>query len=146
VARKMRGIALARANQLKQGLDEYVRAISDESRSGVPDAVKSLLGTKGASAIDKVTFELQQTINNHPDEYVPKLRLGQLYQYTNQLSEAKSQLLDARRLQPNNPEVLRTLAVVQKELGEDNQAMSNFKISVNLETKQEKEKEKSKEN
>ncbi|HEY9793047.1 MAG TPA: hypothetical protein V6D22_21775 [Candidatus Obscuribacterales bacterium] len=142
VARKMRGIALARSNQLKQGLDEYVRAISDESRTGVPDAIKSLLGSKGTSAIDKVTYELQQQINNHPDEYVPKLRLGQLYEYQNQLNDAKAELLDARRLQPNNPEVLRTLAVVQKELGEDNQAMSNFKLSVNIEAKQEKEKSK----
>lgn len=138
-ARKLRGIALARSNKLKLGLEEYMLANAQESQSGPPEALKQMLGTNGNSAVDRVIFELQQQINNRPNEYVPKLRLAQLYTYGGDAKDAKELLLDARRLAPNNAEVQRTLAIVLKQLGEDNQAMSAFGLSVKLEENQEKE-------
>jgi len=139
-ARKLRGIALARSGKLKIGLEEYMLAIAQETQSGPPEALRTLLGSAGNGAMDRVIFELQQQVNNRPDEYVPKLRLAQLYAYGGNPKEAKELMLDARRLAPNNPEVQRTLAVVLKQLGEDNQAMSAFGLSVKLEEAQEREK------
>lgn len=136
-ARKLRAICLARANKLKEALNEYVLATTEESQTGVPQAIKTILGERGRQAIDRVTYELQQQVSNKPDEYVPKLRLAQLYQYTGSpenLSAAKDLLMDARRLQPNNAEIHRTLALVLKQLGEnESQAMSEFAASVKLE-------------
>jgi predicted Zn-dependent protease len=142
-ARKQRGIALALSNNMKEGLDEYVRGEQDESRTGIPTAIKSVLGNAGPKAIDRVTYELQQQINNHPDDYLPKLRLAQLYQYSNDLQNAKDNLLDARRLKPQNAEIQRTLAIVQKQLGEDTQAMNAFALSVKLDQQAQKDKNKS---
>jgi predicted Zn-dependent protease len=138
-ARKLRGIALARSNKLKLGLEEYMHANAQEQQYGPPEALKQMLGTNGQTKVDRVVFELQQQINNKPDEYVPKLRLAQLYTYGGNAKDAKELLIDARRLAPSNPEVQRTLAVVMKQLGEDNQALSAFAISIKLEEQQEKE-------
>lgn len=138
-ARKLRGIALARASQMKAGLEEYVLATSQESQSGIPEALRTMLGPNGNNAVDRCVFELQQQINNRPDDYLPKLRLAQLYAYGGNAKEAKDILLEARRLQASNPEVQRTLAVVLKQLGEDNQALSAFGLSIKLEEQQEKE-------
>lgn len=140
-ARKLRGIALARANQLKPGLDEYVLAIEQENQSAMPETVKAMLGTAGVGAVDRVVYELQQQVTNRPDEYVPKLRLAQLDSYIGNPKEAKELLMDARRLAPNNAEVQRTLAVVLKQLGEENQAISAFGLSVKLEMTAEKDKQ-----
>lgn len=140
-ARKLRGIALARANQLKPGLDEYVMAIEQENQSAMPETVKSLVGPAGAGAVDRVVYELQKEVANRPDEYVPKLRLAQLDAYIGNAKDAKELLVDARRLAPTNAEVQRTLAVVLKQLGEDGQAISAFALSVKLEMQQEKDKQ-----
>jgi predicted Zn-dependent protease len=139
-ARKLRAIALARGNQVKTGLEEYVLACAEEQQTGVPDALKSLLGTAGIKAADRVAYELQQKVDQNPEEYVPKLRLAQLYAYRNQPQAAKYLLLDARRQQPNNAEIQRTLAVVLKQLGEDTPAMSAFALSVKLEKQQQEQK------
>lgn len=138
-ARKLRGIALARAGKLKPGLEEYMLANAQESQSGPPDVLKQMLGNSGNSAMDRVIYEMQQQVNQHEAEYVPKLRLAQLYIYGGNAKDAKELLLDARRLAPNNAEVQRTLAVALKQLGEDNQALSAFGLSVKLEEAQERE-------
>lgn len=139
-ARKLHGIALARAGKLKPGLEEYMLAIAQEGQSGPPDALKSMLGNQGAAAMDRVIYELEQQVNNRPGEYVPKLRLAQLYTYGGNPKAAKDLLLEARRIAPSNAEVQRTLAVVMKQLGEDNQAIGAFGLSVKLEEQAEKEK------
>jgi predicted Zn-dependent protease len=139
-ARKLRGIALARSGKLKPGLEEYMLAIAQEGQSGPPEALKSMLGNTGASSMDRVIYELEQQVNNRPTEYVPKLRLAQLYTYGGNPKAAKELLLDARRQAPSNAEVQRTLAVVMKQLGEDNQAIGAFGLSVKLEEQTEKEK------
>lgn len=139
-ARKLRGIALARSGKLKPGLEEYMLAIAQEGQSGPPETLRQMLGTAGASAMDRVIFELEQQVNNRPTEYVPKLRLAQLYTYGGNPKAAKDLLMDARRLAPQNAEVQRTLAVVLKQLGEDTQAMSAFGLSVKLEEQKEREK------
>lgn len=138
-ARKLRGIALARDKKTKQGLEEYMLAVAQEQTAGPPDALKQLLGASagGPAAMDRIIYELQQQVNNRPDEYVPKLRLAQLYCYGGNAKNAKELMQDARRLAPNNAEVQRTLAVVLKQLGEDNQATSAFGSSVKLEEQQE---------
>lgn len=139
-ARKLHGIALARAGKLKPGLEEYMLAIAQEGQSGPPEALKSMLGNQGAAAMDRVIYELEQQVNNRPGEYVPKLRLAQLYTYGGNPKAAKELLLEARRIAPSNAEVQRTLAVVMKQLGEDNQAIGAFGLSVKLEEQAEKEK------
>jgi Flp pilus assembly protein TadD len=144
-ARKMRAICLARAGNAREGLDEYTRATIDEKQSGIPDAIKGVLGQAGAPAMERVMYELQQQINNNPTDYAPKLRMAQLYQFkgdNSDLQQAKGLLLDARQQQPNNVELQRTLALVLKQLGEDNLAQSAFAASVKLETQQEKEQRK----
>jgi tetratricopeptide (TPR) repeat protein len=142
-ARKLMAICLARASRVKEGLNEYVMANTEEAQSGVPQAIKTILGEKGRDAIDRVSYELQQQVTNKPDEYVPKLRLAQLYQYTGtpeNLAQAKDLLMEARSLQPNNAEIHRTLALVLRQMGgNDNQALSEFAQSVKLEAVQEKE-------
>jgi predicted Zn-dependent protease len=139
-ARMLRGISLARAGKLKPGLEEYMLGVAQQGQSGPPDALRSMLGNSGAGAMDRVIYELEQQVNNNPTQYVPKLRLAQLYTYGGNPKAAKDLLLDARRLAPQNPEVQRTLAVVMKQLGEDNQAMSAFGLSVKLEQQAQKEK------
>jgi Tfp pilus assembly protein PilF len=139
-ARKLRGIALARSGKVKPGLEEYMLAIAQEGQSGPPEALRSMLGNNGATAMDRVIYELEQQVNNRPTEYVPKLRLAQLYTYGGNPKAAKELLLEARRIAPSNAEVQRTLAVVMKQLGEDNQAMGAFGLSVKLEEAAEREK------
>jgi Flp pilus assembly protein TadD len=139
-ARKLRGIALARSGKLKNGLEEYMMAIAQEGQSGPPEALRQMLGTSGATAMDRVIYELEQQVNNRPTEYVPRLRLAQLYTYGGNPKAAKDLLMEARRLAPSNSEVQRTLAVCLKQLGEDTQAMSAFGLSVKLEEQKEREK------
>lgn len=141
-ARMLRGIALARAGKLKPGLEEYMLGVAQQGQSGPPETLRSMLGPNGSGAgsMDRVIYELEQQVNNNPTQYVPKLRLAQLYTYGGNPKAAKELLLDARRLAPQNAEVQRTLAVVMKQLGEDNQAMSAFGLSVKLEQQALKEK------
>jgi predicted Zn-dependent protease len=139
-ARKLRGIALARSGKVKPGLEEYMLAIAQEGQSGPPQALRSMLGNNGAASMDRVIYELEQQVNNRPTEYAPKLRLAQLYTYGGNAKAAKDLLLEARRMVPGNAEVQRTLAVVMKQLGDDNQAINAFGLSVKLEQNAEREK------
>lgn len=144
-ARKLRGIALAKSQQLKPGLDEYVIATAQENQGGIPDILRPILGEKGngaiQGAIQRGIFELEKQVEGRPDDYLPKLRLAQLYAYSGDSKKAKELLVEARRTQPNNPELHRTLAVVLKQLGEDNPAMSSFALSVKLEEQQQRQKD-----
>lgn len=130
-ARKMRGLALARSGQTMKGMDEYVLGVNMEMQHGLPESLKGLVADWGT--VDRTIYEMTQQVNNRPDDYMPKLRLAQLYAYTGNPREAKDHLFEARRLSPSNPEIHRTLAVVMKKLGENNQAMSEFMLSVALE-------------
>ncbi len=137
LAYKMHGLCLARAGRGSDGMDEYIRGVTIENQSGLPDALKALVSDWGT--VDRAIYELQQQVNNRPDDYVPKLRLAQLFANIGQGRDAKDLLLDARREAPSNPEVHRTLAVVLKKLGENNQALSEFMLSVALEKAQQKQ-------
>lgn len=130
-ARKQRGLALARSGNVAQGLEEYMEGVSEESVGKVPDGLKSML--KDWGQVDRVIFELQQQIAARPDDYVPKLRLAQIYTYGNRPKDAKQLLVEARRHAPTNPEVHRTLAVVMRKLGDTQMAQSEFSLSINLE-------------
>jgi Tfp pilus assembly protein PilF len=107
-----------------------------ENQSGIPSILRPILGSKGNNAISRGTFELQQQINQRPDDYMPKVRLAQLYIYSGNAADAKDLLEDAMHAAPNNVEVRRTNAICLKQLGEESRAISEFAQSVKLEEQQ----------
>jgi predicted Zn-dependent protease len=139
-ARKLRGIALGKSGDLKGGLNDYVMATAQENQHGIPDILRPFLGPQGNNAIQRAIYELQQQTTQRPDDYLPKLRLAQLFSYGGNPKDAKELLIDARRISPNNPEVYRTLAIVQKQLGEEDAAISSFGLSIKLEDQAQKAK------
>lgn len=137
IAYKLKGIALARAGQGEIGLESYVEGINVEGRSGVPSTIQQILTMWGD--IDRAAFNLEQQINQRPDDPLPRLRLAQIYIYGNELSQAKRYLTEARKIAPQNAEVRRTLAVVQHRLGDRKQAQMEFLHAVALEKAREDE-------
>lgn len=129
-AHKLRGIALARAGQAEEGMNEYNTGIVTESASGHPQAVNLLLGMWGS--IDKAKYYLERQIEDHPDDPMPKLRLAEIYLYIDKPRDAKQYLLDARKLSPNNPEIHRSLCIAYKRLGDSKQALTCFMQSIAL--------------
>ncbi|MBX9720571.1 MAG: tetratricopeptide repeat protein [Candidatus Obscuribacterales bacterium] len=133
-AHKALGIALARAGQAQEGLEEYMSGTLAENGSGQPQAVKFILGAFGD--IDKAKYDLEQQALRRPDDPMPKLRLAEIYLYVGHPEDAKQYLIEARKLQPNNPEIHRSLAVAFKRLGDPKQALTCFMQSVALEQEQ----------
>lgn len=129
-AHKLAGIALARSGRAEEGMQEYLDGIAAENASGQPQAVKLILGVWGD--IDKAKYDLEQQINNHPDDPMLKVRLAEIYLYINNPREAKQYLLDARKLAPANSEIHRSLCVAYKKLGDHKQALTCFMQSVAL--------------
>ena len=136
LAHKVLGVALARAGKPQEGLDEYIAGINAESMGGQPEAVKFIVSSWGN--IDKAKYSLEQEANRNPDDALPKLRLAEIALYNGDVQTAKSYLIDARKLQPNNPEVHRTLGVTFKRLGDNRQALTAFMQSIALEQEQNK--------
>lgn len=139
-AHKMRGIALARAGQAEEGMNEYNTGVVTESASGQPQAVRLLLGIWGD--IDKAKFQLERQIQEHPDDPMPKLRLAEIYLYIDKPHDAKQYLLDARKLAPTNPEVHRTLCIAYKKLGDSKLALTSFMQSIALDQQAARKKKK----
>ena len=135
-AHKVLGIALARDGHAQEGMEEYLTGMTTETSAGQPEAVKFILGSWGN--IDKAKFELEQQANRNPDDPMPKLRLAEICLYGGRPEEAKSLLLDARKLSPNNPEIHRSLCIAFKRLGDNRQALTSFMQSVALEQEQNK--------
>jgi predicted Zn-dependent protease len=133
--RKTRGLTLAKANKTKEGLDEYMMGVTIETQSGLPETLKEIVASCGT--VDRAIYSLQQQADQREDDYVPRLRLAQLYSYLGQSRDAKTLLLHARRIAPTNPEIHRTLAVVLKKLGDEHQAVSEFMLSMALEKQKE---------
>ena len=129
-AHKLRGIALARAGQAEEGMNEYNTGIVAENVSGQPQAVRILLGAWGD--IDKAKFQLERQIQEHPDDPMPKVRLAEIYLYIDKPLDAKQYLIDARKLAPQNPEIHRTLCIAYKKLGDSKLALTSFMQSIAL--------------
>lgn len=140
-AHKIRGIALARAGQAEEGMNEYNTGIVAESASGQPQAVRLLLGMWGD--IDKAKFQLERQIQEHPDDPMPKMRLAEIYLYIDKPLDAKQYLLDARKLSPTNPEIHRTLCIAYKKLGDSKLALTSFMQSIALDQSAAKRKKRS---
>lgn len=140
-AHKIRGIALARAGQAEEGMNEYNTGIVAESASGQPQAVRLLLGMWGD--IDKAKFQLERQIQEHPDDPMPKMRLAEIYLYIDKPLDAKQYLLDARKLSPTNPEIHRTLCIAYKKLGDSKLALTSFMQSIALDQSAAKKKKRS---
>lgn len=136
LAHKVLGIALARAGKPQEGLDEYIAGINAESVGGQPEAVKFIVSSWGN--IDKAKYSLEQDANRNPDDALPKIRLAEIALYNGNTETAKTYLIDARKLQPNNPEVHRSLSVTFKRLGDNRQALTAFMQSIALEQEQNK--------
>lgn len=129
-AHKLRGIALARAGQAEDGMNEYNTGVVTESASGQHQAVRLLLTMWGD--IDKAKFQLERQIQEHPDDPMPKLRLAEIYLYIDKPMDAKQYLIDARKLAPQNPEIHRTLCIAYKKLGDSKLALTSFMQSIAL--------------
>jgi len=136
-AHKIRGIAMARSGRAQEGMDEYLNGIVTEHGVGQPEAVKLIMGAYGDD-IDKDKYKLQQQAEQNPDDAMPKLRLAEICLYADQPAEAKTYLLEARKLAPDNPEIQRSLCVALKRLGDNKQALTAFMLSVVKEQEQAK--------
>lgn len=134
LAHKVCGIALARAGRAQEGMDEYMKGIVNESSSGQPEAVQFIVSSWGN--LDKAKYALEQQANQNPDSALPRLRLAEISLYADQPAKAKQYLLEARKLDPGNPEVHRSLCVSLKRLGDNQQALTAFMQSVALEKEQ----------
>jgi predicted Zn-dependent protease len=133
-AHKMRGVALARSNKAQEGMDEYLAGMVSEHGAGQPEGVKVLLGMFGD--MDRANHDLEQDAASRPEDPLPKLRLAQIALYADKPAEAKQYLLDARKLDKENPEIRRSLCVAYKRLGDNRNALIEFMQSVSLEKDQ----------
>jgi predicted Zn-dependent protease len=128
VARKMCGIALARGGKEQEGMDEYLSGVIN---AGESEGVKIILEIFGD--LQKAKFNLEHDARERPDDPLPRLRLAEIELYADHPAEAKAHLMDARKLAPDNPDVLRSLCVTYKRLGDNRQALICFMQSIALE-------------
>lgn len=136
-ARKLYGLALARAGKGQRGLDEYFQGIrTEQDQQGMPADIKQLQTVWGT--LDRAVFQLQKELDLRPEDAGVKLRLARIYLFTGQTADAKRLLLEARKRAPKDPEVHRTLALLYCKLGEQNQAVSAFMNAVKIEMDKEK--------
>lgn len=136
--RKERGLALARAGKGTIGLEEYALGDSVETNTlGLPKDIKQIATTWGT--LDRAIFQLEKDLEQRPDDSEVKVQLGRIYMYSGRLKEARDMLMDARKSDPNDVNLRRSLALCLQKLGESNIALSEFMISVSLEKAREKE-------
>lgn len=128
LAHKMCGIALARGGKEQEGMDEYLSGVLN---AGESEGVQLILGIWGD--MDKAKFNLEHEAQQRPDDPLPRLRLAEIALYADRPEEAKQQLLDARKLAPSNPDVMRSLCIAYKRLGDNRQALICFMQSIALE-------------
>lgn len=128
LARKACGIALARGGKEQEGMDEYLSRVLN---AGESEGIKFILGIWGD--MDKAKFNLEHEAQQRPDDPLPRLRLAEIALYADHPDQAKTHLLDARKLAPDNPDVLRALCVTYKRLGDNRQALIAFMQSIALE-------------
>ena len=135
-AHKIRGIALARSGKAQEGMDEYLLGVSSEHGAGQSEAVKFIIGSWGDLA--KARYDLERQTMRSPEDYLPRLRLAQICLYTEHPQDALPYLLEARKLEPYNSEIQRTLCVAYKRSGDNVKALTAFLQSVALEQEQSK--------
>lgn len=139
-ARKLRGIALARAGQFRQGFEEFVMGSALEKiHQGLPPDLKQVQTVHGSLLKAEAYFD--QELRNRPDDVTSKVMLARIYLYTERYPEAKARLMEARKRAPSDPDIRRSLALVLEKLGEENLALNEFMLSVKLEAAREKLKE-----
>lgn len=134
-ARKRLGILTARMGNPAEGLNEYMFGINQENQAGLPAVIEEMV--KGWGGVDRTIFQLNSEISSKPNEYLPKIRLAQIYSFINEPQKAKDLLMEAKRVAPDNPELHRTLAVCLKKLKEDDQAVAEFNLSIALDDRAE---------
>jgi len=137
--KKLRGIALARAGQIKEGFDEYIMgAALEKIHQGLPEDLKQQLTVHG-SLMKAENYYLQE-LRNRPDDVTMRYMLGRIYLYEERYAEAKARLLEARKHASSDADIRRNLSIVLKKLGEDSLATNEFMMSVKLEQAAEQEK------
>lgn len=138
-AKKRRGILIARMGNPTEGLNEYMFGVNMETQSsGLPDVIEDMVKSWGG--VDRTIYQLNTEIATNPNEILPKVRLAQIYTYIGQYDRAKEVLESAKRINQDNAELHRTLAVVLKKLKEDAQADAEFNLSIALEDRANQEK------
>lgn len=136
-ARKRRGILVARMGNPNEGLNEYMFGVNMENQAGLPAVIQDMV--KGWGGVDRTIYQLNTEITANPQEYLPKIRLAQIYAYLGEYEKSKELLMDAKRLASDNAELHRTLAVVLKKLKDDPQADAEFNLSIALDDRAEQE-------
>lgn len=124
-ARRQRALALAKIDNYREGLAEYVLADSIEQQvMGLPKDIRKLKDTWGS--LDRAVFQLLRERQDRPEDPAVKIRLARIYLYMGQLRESKQLLNEARKSAPSNPEIHRNLAIVLQKLGDTTQALNSF--------------------